>query len=172
MYSFFRKYLFQLDPERAHGLTLSALSLAGNFPLSRWALQLAYAAPAKPVSAFGLSFKNPVGLAAGYDKDGVAVRGLAALGFGHVEVGTVTPLPQPGNPQPRVFRLPEDEAVINRMGFPGYGSAYMAKSLKGRQKRIGLFRSVLGTSPRNQPPNKPTRPNRVVLGVNIGKNKS
>jgi dihydroorotate dehydrogenase len=66
--------------------------------------------------------------------------GLAALGFGHVEVGTVTPLPQPGNPKPRVFRLVEDEAVINRMGFPGNGSAYMAKSLKGRQKRIGLFR--------------------------------
>ena len=81
-----------------------------------------YAAPDKPVEAFGLKFKNPVGLAAGYDKDGVAIRGLAALGFGHIEIGTVTPRPQAGNPRPRIFRLVEDEAVINRMGFPGRGA--------------------------------------------------
>jgi dihydroorotate dehydrogenase len=135
-------------------------------------LQL-YKAPDKPVQAFGLTFKNPIGLAAGYDKDGVAVRGLAALGFGHLEVGTVTPMPQPGNPRPRIFRLVEDEAVINRMGFPGNGSAYMAKSLRGRQRRMGLFRSVLGTMSRNQQkPDQPIRPNGIVLGVNIGKNKS
>jgi dihydroorotate dehydrogenase len=81
-------------------------------------------------------------------------------------------MPQPGNPQPRVFRLPEDEAVINRMGFPGNGSAYMARSLRGRQKRRGLLRTVLWGSSRNQPPEKPNRPNQIVLGVNIGRNKS
>src|SRR5512138_2259007 len=149
MYSFFRKYLFQLDPERAHGLTLSALSLAGNFPLSRWALQLAYAAPSKPVSAFGLSFKNPVGLAAGYDKDGVAIRGLAALGFGHIEIGTVTPLAQPGNPKPRLFRLLEDEAIINRMGFPSRGSERLQLQLNPKLRGDWIER-ILGFSTRSR----------------------
>ncbi|MGE5375143.1 MAG: dihydroorotate dehydrogenase (quinone) [Bacteroidota bacterium] len=172
MYQLLRPLLFRLAPETAHQFTLQAVRFAGKFPPSYHFLVQLYKAPDRPVQAFGLTFKNPVGLAAGYDKDGVAVRGLSALGFGHVEVGTVTPLPQPGNPRPRVYRLPEDEAVINRMGFPGYGSAYMARSLRGRQKRIGLFRSVLGTSPRNQQPAKPNRPNRVVLGINIGRNKS
>src|SRR5512139_170378 len=150
MYNLFRPLLFRLQPETAHQLTLQAVRFAGKFPPSYLLLLQLYKAPARPVEAFGLSFKNPVGLAAGYDKDGVAVRGLASLGFGHLEVGTVTPLPQPGNPRPRVFRLVEDEAVINRMGFPGNGSAYMARSLRGRQKRMGLFRSVLGTAAKKQ----------------------
>jgi dihydroorotate dehydrogenase len=172
MYQHLRPLLFRLAPETAHHLTLHAVRLAGKFPPSYQLLLQLYKTPDKPVQAFGLTFKNPVGLAAGYDKDGVAVRGLAALGFGHLEVGTVTPMPQPGNPQPRVFRLVEDEAVINRMGFPGNGSAYMAKSLRGRQRRIGLFRSVLGTRSKNESPAKPNRPNGIVLGVNIGRNKS
>jgi dihydroorotate dehydrogenase len=100
-----------------------------------------------------LTFKNPVGLAAGYDKDGVAIRGLATLGFGHVEIGTVTPRPQPGNPRPRVFRLVEDEGVINRMGFPGKGVEFVAGQLSAiRQKLI-----------RDQ--------SSVVMGINLGKNK-
>jgi dihydroorotate dehydrogenase len=172
MYQLLRPLIFHLAPETAHQLTLQAVRFAGKFPPSYQLLLQLYKAQVKPVQAFGLTFKNPIGLAAGYDKDGVAVRGLSALGFGHLEVGTVTPMPQPGNPRPRVFRLPEDEAVINRMGFPGYGSAYMAKALRGRQKRMGLFRSVLGTASRNQKPAKPNRPNGIVLGVNIGKNKS
>jgi len=172
MYPFLRPLLFRLAPETAHQLTLQAVRFAGKFPPSYRLLVQLYKAPNKPVEAFGLTFKNPIGLAAGYDKDAVAVRGLAALGFGHVEVGTVTPMPQPGNPRPRVFRLPEEEAVINRMGFPGNGSAYMVRFLQGRQRRMGLFRSVLGTSSRNQQPAKPNRPNQVVLGVNIGRNKS
>ncbi len=172
MYQLLRPLLFRLAPETAHRLTLQAVRFAGKFPPSYQLLLQLYKAPDRPVQAFGLTFKNPVGLAAGYDKDGVAVRGLAALGFGHLEVGTVTPLPQPGNPSPRVFRLPEEEAVINRMGFPGYGSAYMAKELRGRQKRIGLLRSVLGTTSKAPKPDSPNRPNRIVLGVNIGKNKS
>jgi dihydroorotate dehydrogenase len=173
MYQLLRPLLFRLAPETAHQLTLRAVQLAGKFPPTYQFLRQLYKAPDKPVQVFGLTFKNPIGLAAGYDKDGIAVRGLAALGFGHLEVGTVTPLPQPGNPQPRVFRLVQDEAVINRMGFPGNGSAYMTKSLRGRQKRMGLFRSVLGTAPRNQKQtDKLNRPNGIVLGVNIGKNKS
>jgi dihydroorotate dehydrogenase len=172
MYQLLRPLLFRLAPENAHQLTLHAVRFAGKFPPSYWFLQQLYKAPDTPVEAFGLTFKNPIGLAAGYDKDGVAVRGLAALGFGHLEVGTVTPMPQPGNPRPRVFRLPQDQAVINRMGFPGNGSAYMAKSLRGRQKRRGLVRSLLWGSSRDEPTGKSNRPNGIVLGVNIGKNKS
>ena len=121
MYKLFRPFLFRLQPETAHQFTLQALRFAGKFPPSYSFLQLLYRTPARPVQAFGLTFKNPIGLAAGYDKDGVAIRGLAALGFGHLEIGTVTPMPQTGEPRPRVFRLPEDKALINRMGFPGKG---------------------------------------------------
>jgi len=148
MYRFFRPLLFHLDPEDAHNLTLNMVRLAGNFAPARRILQSLYAAPDQPVTAFGLTFKNPIGLAAGYDKDGVAVRGLAALGFGHIEIGTVTPRPQAGNPRPRVFRLVEDRAVINRMGFPGRGSNFVARQLAGRQ-----------------------RPAAIKVGVNLGKNK-
>ncbi len=172
MYPLLRPLLFRLAPETAHQLTLHAVRFAGKFPPSYHLLLQLYKAPDKPVQAFGLTFKNPIGLAAGYDKDGVAVRGLSALGFGHLEVGTVTPMPQPGNPHPRVFRLVEDEAVINRMGFPGNGSAEMARSLRGRQRRMGLFRSALGTALKKQQPDRPNRPNGIVLGVNIGRNKS
>lgn len=148
MYSLLRPLLFRLSSERAHALTLHALRIAGRFPPSRKLIELIYKTPPKPVNVFGLAFRNPVGLAAGYDKDGVAIRGLAALGFGHVEIGTVTPKPQPGNPSPRVFRLAEDEAVINRMGFPSRGGEFVEKQLSasGRQEA-------------------------VVVGVNIGKNK-
>ncbi len=100
------------------------------------------------VEAFGLHFPNPVGLAAGYDKDGLAWRGLAALGFGHIEIGTVTPRPQAGNPKPRVFRIPDEKAVINRMGFPGLGADFVARQIP-----------------------VPLPPSPVILGVNIGKNK-
>src|SRR6476619_1828826 len=143
MYPFFRSLFFRLNPETAHQLTLQAIRFAGNFPPSNWFLTQLYKAPAKPVQAFGLTFKNPIGLAAGYDKDAVAIRGLSTLGFGHVEVGTVTPKPQPGNPRPRLFRLPEDEAVINRMGFPGKGAAFMFKSLKGSQRTLSLGSGML-----------------------------
>ena len=147
MYPRLRRILFRLDPEAAHHLTLQALRVAGNFPLSNWFLGQLYKVPSKPVRAFGLRFKNPVGLAAGYDKDAIAIRGLSALGFGHVEVGTVTLKPQPGNPKPRVFRLIEDEAVINRMGFPGKGAEYASRQLSTVHHRS------------------------TVIGVNLGKNK-
>lgn len=147
MYRYFRSLLFRLDPEAAHQLTLKAIQLAGNFPLSRWYLKQIYKVPSEPVQAFGLTFRNPVGLAAGYDKDAVAIRGLSTLGFGHLEVGTITLRPQPGNPKPRIFRLLEDEAVINRMGFPGKGAEYADAQLR-RAKRDG-----------------------AIIGINIGKNK-
>ena len=147
MYQTIRPLLFHLDPEQAHRLTIGLIRLAGKTPgiprlLRRW-----YPAPARPVQAFGLTFQNPVGLAAGYDKDGLGWRGLACLGFGHIEVGTVTPRPQPGNPSPRVFRLPEARAVINRMGFPGRGAGSVVQQLSG------------------------PRPAGIVLGINLGKNK-
>lgn len=153
MYPRFSRLLFRLDPEVAHQLTLNALRLAGNFPPSNWFLTQLYRTPAKPVQVFGLTFKNPVGLAAGYDKDAIAINGLSALGFGHVEVGTVTLKPQPGNPKPRVFRLIEDEAVINRMGFPGKGSDYVERGL--------LTLRAPRRSARND----------IIVGVNLGKNR-
>ena len=175
MYPFFRSLLFRLDPELAHQLTLQAIRFAGNFPPSRWFLTQLYKAPPKPVQAFGLTFKNPVGLAAGYDKNSVAIRGLSTLGFGHVEVGTVTPKPQAGNPRPRVFRLPQDEAVINRMGFPGKGAGFMVKSLRGRQSNPqfggGMIRLALDVTSAKPRPARSTRHHDMILGINLGKNK-
>lgn len=173
MYKSIRSLLFRLEPETAHQITLLALRLAGEIPLTRWLLAQIFKAPSKPVKAFGLTFKNPVGLAAGYDKDAVAIKGLSALGFGHVEVGTVTPRPQPGNPRPRVFRLPEDEAVINRLGFPGQGATFVIKTLARQSKPPfgnGLIRLALdATAAKREAISKPHGD--MVLGINIGKNK-
>lgn len=168
MYRVFRSFLFQIDPETAHQLTLQLMRFGGIEPIHS-ILRALYSVPTKPVNAFGLTFKNPVGLAAGYDKDAVAVKGLSALGFGHVEVGTVTPKPQFGNPRPRVFRLPQDEAVINRMGFPGMGADFVAMSLRGvalkAQRRGNLPPSEEIASGKNTPRND------VIIGINLGKNK-
>lgn len=141
-YSLVRPILFSLDPEAAHALSLSALRL-----LDQTGLSLAYAAPrvVDPVRLFGVDFPNRVGLAAGLDKNGEAIDALAAMGFGFVEVGTVTPRPQPGNPRPRLFRLPQAKALINRMGFNNAGlDAFLRHVRRSR------------------------RP--VPLGLNIGKN--
>lgn len=146
MYRVIRPFLFRLEPETVHSITLGLLRIVGNLrPL--WKLvESIYKAPDKPVEAIGLRFKNPVGLAAGYDKDGLAWRGLAALGFGHIEIGTVTPRFQPGNPKPRIFRLPQEQAVINRMGFPGKGADFVVNQLETRS------------------------PKGVIIGINLGKN--
>ncbi|HSQ40201.1 MAG TPA: quinone-dependent dihydroorotate dehydrogenase, partial [Anaerolineales bacterium] len=162
MYRLFRPFLFLLSPETAHALTLYALRATQYFPLTLGLLEAIYKSKPKPVTAFGLTFKNPVGLAAGYDKDALAVKGLGALGFGHIEVGTVTPMPQSGNPKPRVFRLVEEEAVINRMGFPSRGSRFVRNQLSPVRK-MSLFELVLGRRPVKSD---------VVLGINLGKNKS
>ncbi len=124
VYPAIRPLLFCLEPELAHQLTISLVRLASQMPLGPALLRLMFDAPDDQrlaVEAFGLKFRNPVGLAAGYDKAGVAVKGLSCLGFGHVEVGTLTLKPQAGNPRPRVHRLPKQNAVINSMGFPNPG---------------------------------------------------
>jgi dihydroorotate dehydrogenase len=146
-YESIRPLLFRLDPERIHRLTLRILALAGALPPVRAWLRRVFSLerPDLKVRAFGLDFPNPVGMAAGYDKDGRAANGLACLGFGHLELGTVTPLPQVGNPRPRIFRLPEDRALINRMGFPNAGSEALLRKMRH------------------------SRPPDVILGVNIGK---
>lgn len=173
MYKLLRSLLFRLEPETAHHLTLQLLRMGGMEPFNSFLRTLYFSKP-KPVNAFGLRFKNPVGLAAGYDKDAVALKGLATLGFGHVEVGTVTPKPQPGNPRPRVFRLVEDEAVINRMGFPGKGSALMVRSLMKESRPPfgnGLIRMALDATAAKARKESPRRHSNMVLGVNLGKNK-
>lgn len=170
MYPIFRSLLFKLEPETAHYLTLQLLRTAGSQPFHS-ILRAIYCGLEKPVTAFGLTFKNPIGLAAGYDKDGMAIHGLSTLGFGHIEIGTVTPRPQPGNPSPRVFRLIEDEAVINRMGFPSRGSEFVQKRLSPQPKE-NVLEKFLGVAPRFKK-NNALRNDKggFVLGVNIGKNK-
>lgn len=121
----------RMDPETAHLRTLDALALAQSNPVGRAALRrIAGQVPLSPVQVGRLHFPNPVGVAAGFDKDARVVAGLTLLGFGHVEIGTLTPRAQPGNPQPRIFRLPTDEAIINRMGFPNEGVEAAVASLR------------------------------------------
>ena len=121
-----RPLLFHVEPEKIHECALHALSIASSLPLLNRTAQ----EPALRREVFGLSFPNPVGLAAGFDKNGIAIPALAALGFGSVEIGTVTALAQPGNPKPRMFRVPESEAIINRLGFNNRGAATMAERLQ------------------------------------------
>jgi dihydroorotate dehydrogenase len=142
MYSLLRPALFQLSPETAHNLTLTGLQTACNLGLSGL---LGSTIPANPRTVMGLTFPNPVGLAAGLDKNGDCINSLAALGFGFIEIGTITPLPQPGNPKPRLFRLPEARAIINRMGFNNVGVD-------------ALIRNVQSSDYKG------------ILGINIGKN--
>lgn len=145
MYSLARPFLFGLDAERAHDLGLGALDRLQRLGLGR--LAAARIAP-MPTRAFGLQFPNPVGLAAGLDKNGEYIDALFGLGFGHVEVGTVTPRPQPGNPRPRLFRLPRHRAIVNRMGFNNLGVDVLVRNVAQVRRR-----------------------DRGVLGINIGKNK-
>lgn len=142
MYSTLRSLLFRLPAETSHDLALDAIGAAGRLGLAR---HLARPVAAQPVEVMGLKFDNPVGLAAGLDKNAIAVDGMAALGFGFLEVGTVTPRPQAGNPKPRMFRLPERQAIINRMGFNNLGVDALLQRLN----------AVSYTG---------------VLGINIGKN--
>lgn len=144
MYNFARPFLFGLDAEHAHGLGLKAMELAyrtGTSPL------LARKIEPLPTKAFGLTFPNPVGLAAGLDKNGAHIDALLALGFGFVEIGTITPRAQPGNPKPRMFRLPQHKAVINRLGFNNEGVDALVANVGRARRKTGL------------------------LGINIGRNK-
>lgn len=143
LYSLIRKVLFQYDPETIHEKTINALKASGGAPF-----RCLYKSrvPNKPVEVMGITFPNPVGLAAGLDKNGECINAFDGMGFGFVEIGTVTPKPQPGNDKPRIFRLPEANAVINRMGFNNKGVDYLLE-----QVRKAKFKGV--------------------LGINIGKNK-
>jgi dihydroorotate dehydrogenase len=136
LYPLLRPALFSLDPEISHYLTLKLLKLSHQMGLS--ALSKA-SSDNKPVTVMGLDFKNPVGLAAGMDKNGDYIDALAALGFGFIEIGTVTPRSQPGNPKPRLFRLPEHEAIINRMGFNNLGVEHLLQQVK-----LANYKGVLG----------------------------
>lgn len=133
MYSLARPLLFSLAPERAHELTLSLLKSAHKMGAIR--NQVA----AKPVTCMGVQFPNPVGLAAGLDKNGAYIDALAALGFGFIEIGTITPKPQEGNPKPRLFRVPQAKAIINRMGFNNAGVDQLVENVKAAK-----FKGVLG----------------------------
>ncbi len=149
MYRLIKPILFLLSPERAHALTVSLLKFALAVPLLGSILRRAWQSPEEGLDThlFGLRFKNPVGLAAGFDKDGLYIKEMAAMGFGFLELGTVTPRPQPGNPKPRLFRLPRDRALINRMGFNNQGVDALVEQLKKG------------------------RPEGILIGGNIGKNK-
>ncbi|ELY5826416.1 quinone-dependent dihydroorotate dehydrogenase [Cronobacter turicensis] len=142
-YPFVRKALFQLDPERAHEFTFQQMRRITGTLLEALLRQKV---PSKPVTCMGLTFKNPLGLAAGLDKNGECIDALGAMGFGAVEIGTVTPRPQPGNDKPRLFRLVEAEGLINRMGFNNLGVDNLVENVKKAH-----FDGV--------------------LGINIGKNK-
>ena len=142
---FFKAFFTRLDPEFAHELVVTGLRLLSGLGLIR-------AGKARDdVSRLGLHFENRLGMAAGFDKNGILIKALHALGFGHVEIGTVTPLPQPGNPKPRLFRLPKNQSLINRMGFNNEGAEAVAA-------RIAKLRKDNQRLP--------------IIGINIGKNKS
>jgi dihydroorotate dehydrogenase len=149
MYKIFRPLLFSVDPERMHHLVFEVLRLKSKLPGFKSILKLFFdfEDPRIQKRLFGLTFKNPVGLAAGFDKDAKLIDEIACLGFGFVEIGTLTPQPQPGNDKPRLFRLPKDQALINRMGFNNEGVAAAVARLKKRTENI-------------------------IVGGNIGKNKS
>jgi len=153
VYELIKPWLFRQDPEGIHERVMLLLAWLGQRGPSLELIRQLFSLrdPRLEVSAFGLRFPNPIGLAAGFDKNAVAVRTWAALGFGHVEIGSVTALPQPGNLRPRLFRLPQDQALINRMGFNNEGAQAVAARLARLQETFG------------RPP--------VPLGINLGKSR-
>lgn len=153
MYQLLRQLLFNFPPESVHHFSMNMLKDINKFPGLRNALKKSFRSrhPFLQKNVFGLKFPNPVGLGAGFDKNAMYLNELAILGFGFVEIGTVTPLPQPGNEQPRLFRLPKDKALINRMGFNNNG----AKAIRGRLEN---WRNNAGNE-------------QLIIGGNIGKNK-
>ncbi len=157
MYSILRNTLFLLDAEKAHYFSMNMLKLACKIPLLRWLIEKYFSVknPSLSKVVLGLTFKNPIGLGAGFDKNAVYLKELETLGFGFVEIGTVTPIPQIGNEKPRLFRLPQDKALINRMGFNNDGVALIKKRLHQWKERN-----------KNKPDGQ-----RMIIGGNIGKNK-
>lgn len=161
MYALMRFFLFQLDAERAHHLTLLLLAFLIKIPGIKCMFKKLYAIEDKRLerTVLGITFKNPVGLAAGLDKNAQCIDGFASMGFGHVEIGTVTPVAQPGNEKPRLFRIISDSAIINRMGFNNEG----AKTVLNNIKNSALFKKNSSSYERTQPT--------TIIGGNIGKNK-
>ncbi len=153
MYHLLKPLIFLLDPEKAHRATMALLDAACAVPPVHFIMQRMFCSGDEALSTnvMGLRFANPVGLAAGFDKDGKHISSLASLGFGFIEVGTVTPIAQEGNPKPRLFRLPADKALINRMGFNNEGLDALVRRLKKWRER-----------------NTDTK---LIIGGNIGKNK-
>jgi dihydroorotate dehydrogenase len=149
MYQFIKPILFRFDAEGVHHSVMKALSIAYSLPFGKKILEQLYDSSneGRSKKVFGLDFKNPIGLAAGFDKNGRYIDELATLGFGFIEVGTVTPKAQSGNPTPRLFRLPKDEAIINRMGFNNDGVSAMIENLRNVKNKS------------------------IIIGGNIGKNK-
>lgn len=149
MYQLLKPLLFKLDAEKAHKLVAKSWNTICSIPILSSLLKSYYtvSSPALERKVFGITFPNPVGLAAGFDKDGKYIKSMSALGFGFIEVGTVTPKPQEGNPQPRLFRLPKDKGLINRMGFNNDGLDALVKRLKSMDR------------------------SKIIIGGNIGKNK-
>lgn len=149
MYSLLKTFLFRFSAENAHHITTRGLVIASQIPLISHAIKalFKYNDTSLHRKIWGLTFQNPVGLAAGFDKDGKYIKAMALLGFGFIEVGTVTPRPQGGNPKPRLFRLVQDEAIINRMGFNNEGVDFLVAKLKTLKKGD------------------------LIIGGNIGKNK-
>src|ERR1700744_2167968 len=145
----FRLVLRHLDPERAHGLAFAVIRVLGLPVIRSIARAVTRPHPSLAVTALGRRFDSPFGVAAGFDKEGLGIAGLGALGFSHVEVGTITAIPQPGNPRPRLFRLIPDRAVINRMGFNNHGAQAAAR-------RFAFARRAA---------------QRPVIGLNIGKSR-
>ena len=140
-----RPILFNFPAETAHNITMSQLELLQQSSLGRLIIQsMGGPVASNPIKVMGLDFKHPVGLAAGLDKDAKAIRGLFQLGFSHIEVGTLTPRPQPGNEKPRLYRLKEDQALINRMGFNNEGSMAASKRLLKRDKSWGIVGGNIG----------------------------
>lgn len=146
MYSIIRAALFLLPAEKAHYFTMNMLSKITLFTPTKYIVKQLYKSKPKPVTIAGITFPNRVGLAAGFDKNASYVEALATLGFGHIEIGTVTPLPQPGNDKPRLFRLPKDKALVNRLGFNNQGVDVVCDRLQHLESNI-------------------------IIGGNIGKNK-
>jgi dihydroorotate dehydrogenase len=160
MYKLLRNILFWFDAEKVHYFSMNLLKIACKVGFIKKTITKKYTPPDSPVNVFGLQFKYPVGLGAGFDKNAKYLFELEALGFGFIEIGTVTPLPQKGNDKPRLFRLPEDKALINRMGFNNDGVKVVAQRLKEWKERKEVHNYKLQTT--NY---------KLIIGGNIGKNK-
>ena len=159
MYNLFRSFLFMFDAEKVHHFSMNSLRILCNIPAVKNIIKKQFS-PAidSPKNIFGLTFKNPIGLAAGFDKNAKYLHELEALGFGCIEIGTVTPIAQDGNPAPRLFRLPKDKALINRMGFNNDGVTAVAERLKKWKEQQLINKQIQHNK-------------RLIIGGNIGKNK-